>query len=80
MAAITMNTSVEARVGQKQGLTSLYTVATAKNAVLNYHDVFRRLYDEKIFRVTSDGGDKQTPAGASVDMAVVTAEEWSLPS
>lgn len=80
MAAIVLNTSIEARIGEKQGLTSLYNVTTNKNAVLNYHDVFRRLYDSKTFRVTSDGDEKQTPASSTINMAVVTAEEWSLPT
>ena len=79
MAAIVLNTSIEARIGEKQGLTSLYTVTTAKNAVLQYHDVFKRLYDGKTFRVTSDGDDKQTPNSATLNMAQVTAEEWGLP-
>lgn len=80
MAAIVPNTSIEARIGEKQGLTSLYMVTTEKNAVLQYHDVFRRLYDNKTFRVTSDGDDKQTPASATINMTQATAEEWSLPT
>ena len=80
MAAIVLNTSIEARVGEKQGLTSKYTVNTRKNASLNYHDVFMRLYDGKTFRVTSDGDDKKTPPSATIDMSVVTAEEWVLPA
>lgn len=78
MAAIVFNTSLEARVAEKQGVTSLYTVTTAKNAALSYHDVFRCLTDGKIFRVTSDGDDVQTPPRASFQFAQVTAEEWRL--
>jgi head-tail adaptor len=77
-AAITFDSSMEARAAEKQGVTSLYTVTTDKNAVLQYHDVFRREKDGKIFRVTSDGDDKQTPASASFQFAQVTAEEWEL--
>ena len=79
-AAITFDTSVEARIAQAQGVTSRYTVTTAKNVVLNYHDVFKRSSDNKIFRVTSDGDDKYTPDSASLNMRQVTAEEWSLPN
>ena len=79
-AAITFSTSVEARVAEKQGVTSLYTVTTQKNALLEYHDVFKRLYDNKIFRVTSDGDDKFTPESAAINMRQVTAEEWSIPT
>ena len=79
-AAIVFDTSMEARVADKQGVTSLYTITTRKNLTLEYHDVFRRLRDGKIFRVTSDGDDKHTPASTNLDMRQVTAEEWSLPN
>lgn len=78
MAAITLDTSIEARAAEKQGVTGIYTVTTEKGITLEYHDVFKRLYDEKIFRVTSDGDDKYTPASAALNMRQVTAEEWSL--
>ena len=80
IAAITFDTSIEARTAEKAGVTSLYTVTTPKSLTLEYHDVFRRERDQKIFRVTSDGDDKYTPASATLDMRQVTAEEWTLPS
>lgn len=78
-AAITFDTSIEARRADKEGVSSLYTVTTDKALTLNYHDVFRRDSDNKIFRVTSDGDDKFTPASAGLSMRQVTAEEWELP-
>lgn len=77
-AAITFDTSMQSRIGEKQGVSSRYTVTTSKNAKLEYHDVIRRLNDGKIFRVTSDGDDKQTPDSASFQFLQVTAEEWVL--
>lgn len=77
-AAIVFDTSIEARVADKEGVTSLYTVTTSKALTLEYHDVFKRLRDNKVFRVTSDGDDKFTPASATLDMRQVTAEEFSL--
>lgn len=77
-AAITFNTSIEARRAEKDGVSSLYTVTTDKNAALEYHDVFKWLSDGKIFRVTSDGDDVQSPERASFSIAQVTAEEWTL--
>lgn len=77
-AAIVFDSSIEARVGEKQGVTSLYTVTTRKNVSLSYHDVFKRLSDGKIFRITSDGDDQYTPASSTLNMRQVTAEEWSL--
>ena len=79
-AAIVFDSSIEARVAQAQGVTSRYTVTTTKDRVLEYHDVFKRLSDGKIFRVTSDGDDKYTPASATLNMRQVTAEEWKLPN
>lgn len=75
-AAITFDSSMEARIAEKGGVTSLYTVTTKKGIQLDYHDVFRRLSDGKIFRVTSDGDDKKTPDAASFQVQQVTAEEW----
>lgn len=78
MAAIVFDTSMQARVAEQQGVKSLYTVTTGKSMVMQYHDVFRRLDDGKVFRVTSDGDDKYTPPTASINMRQVTAEEWVL--
>lgn len=79
-AAIVFSTSLEARRAEAMGVKSLYSVTTRKNTTLEYHDVFRRNSDGKIFRVTSDGDDFKTPASAGLNMRQVTAEEWSLPN
>lgn len=77
-AAVVLDNSMQARVAQQQGVTGLYTVTTSKALNLQYHDVFRRDRDGKIFRVTSDGDDKHTPASASLNMRQVSAEEFTL--
>lgn len=77
-ATVILDTSMEARIGEKQGVTAVYTVTTSKAMNLQYHDVFKRLSDGKVFRVTSDGDDKKTPMSATLDMRQVTAEEWVL--
>ncbi len=79
-AAIVLDTSMQARIGEKQGVTALYTVTTGKALNFQYHDVFRRLEDGKVFRVTSDGDDKKTPPSATLNMRQVSAEEFSLAS
>ena len=78
-ASITYDTSREARAAEKQGVSSLYTVTTDKAMLLKYHDVFKRLTDGKVFRVTSDGDDKRTPDRATFQFSQVTAEEYTLP-
>lgn len=77
-AALTKDTSIEARRAEKEGVTALYTVTTDRALILEYHDVFRRVSDGKVFRVTSDGTDKATPETTSLNMRQVTAEEWKL--
>lgn len=77
-AALVLDTSLQAKVAEKQGVTGLYTVTTEKSIVLQYHDVFMRKSDNKIFRVTSDGDDKRTPASAMLNMRQVSAEEFHL--
>ena len=76
-AAINFDSSMEARTAEKQGVTSLYTVTVPLNCKLEYHYVIRRLRDGKIFRITSDGDDVQTPASASFQFLQVEAEEWN---
>lgn len=77
-AAIVFDTSIEARRAEAEGVSSRYTVTTSKAIVLEFRDVFKRIRDNKVFRVTSDGDDKFTPESATLNMRQVTAEEWEL--
>ena len=77
-AAIRFDSSLQARVAEKDGVTSLYTITTQKSITLEYHDIIRRDSDKKIFRITSDGDDSFTPDSASLNMRQVTAEEFTL--
>lgn len=79
-AAIASNTSVEAKQAQAAGVKDTYTVFTDAGLVLMFNTVFKRLTDNKTFRVTSDGDDKQTPASATLRLRMVTAEEWRIPT
>ena len=78
LAAIVFDTSIEARRAEAEGVRSLYTVTTSKEMTLEYHEVFKRVRDGKIFRVTSDGDDKYTPNSTGLNMRQVTAEEWIM--
>lgn len=77
-AAIVRDTSLEARVAEKGGLTNTYTVTTPAGASLGFHDVFKRRSDGQVFRVTSNGDDRRTPPAASFEFEQVGAEEWGL--
>ena len=79
-AAVVLDNSIEAKIADKQGVTALYTVTTRKSVNLQYHDIFKRVRDGKLFRVKSDGDDKATPGSAGLNMRQVSAEEIdSLP-
>lgn len=77
-AAVVFNSSMQAQMANKAGVTALYTVTTRKAVNLQFRDVFRRESDGKVFRVTSDGDDLHTPEGAGLDMRNVNAEEFVL--
>ena len=77
-AAVVMDTTMEARVAEMEGMSSVYTVTVAGNVTLDFHDVFRRVADGKTFRVTSESSEKRTPSVASFDIAQVSAEPWEL--
>lgn len=85
-AGLSLDSSMQARIGEKLGVTSLYTVTTSKSIALEYHNVFKCLettLDDKtklpelILRVTSKS-DKLTPATSNLDMRQCSAEEWEL--
>ena len=76
-AAVTMDTTMEARVAEKEGVSSVYTVTTY-GVKLSYDDKIKRLSDGRYFRITSDGVDKHSPKVATFDISNVTAERWEL--
>lgn len=78
-ASLRLDNSMQARIGEKQGVTSVFTLMTAKSIVLGYHDVVKRVEDGQYFRITSNGIDKATPKTASLNIRSVTAEKWELP-
>lgn len=77
-AAIVRNNTAEVRIAEQEGFTNVYTVTTLPTAKLEFHDVFKRLSDGQVFRVTSNGDDVQTPSIASFEFQQVSAEEWRL--
>lgn len=77
-AAITHDTTLDARIAESEGMTATYTVTTEKTMPLDYHDVFRRVRDGQVFRVKSDGTDVSTPQTSTFQVSQVTAEEWVL--
>lgn len=78
-AAITKNRTLEAVRAEKEGVTELYLVTTAKGVGLDYGETFKRMSDGAMFRVTSNAKDSETPKAASFAFERVRAERWKMP-
>ena len=79
-AAIAKDGSPEMLLAEKQGVSETFTVVVDQSIFLDYHDVFKRLSDDAIFRVTSRTTDSTAHPASTVKIAKVTAERWELPS
>jgi hypothetical protein len=76
IATIAKNSTTEAVVAERQGISEIFTVVVRKGVNLDYHDVFKRLSDGQMFRVTSWTKDSEAPIRSTVQIAKVTAERW----
>lgn len=79
VASIVLDNSMEGVTALAQGATGVYTVLTGREVTLQYHDVFKRKSDGKVFRVVTDGYDDKTPKTAGLNLRRVRAEEWVIP-
>lgn len=77
-AAIAKDSSVEQRVAEQQGIAEAFTVVVNDSFSLDYHDVFKRVRDGEIFRVTSRTTDSTAHPASTIRIAKVTAERWEL--
>lgn len=77
-AAIVLDKSMQARIAEKEGVTSLYTITVSRSVPLDFHDIVKRKKDGATFRITSDGNDAKSPDYGTLDMRQATAERWEL--
>ena len=77
-AAIHKDNTMQARIAEKEGITELYTVTTEVRNLLEFHDVFRRISDGQVFRVTSNTKDNTSPQFSQINFGQATAEAWVL--
>lgn len=73
-----LDTSMEARIAEKQGVSSTYSALVKKSLPIEYNDVFKDFSTGATYRVTSNPEDKVAPASASFDLKFFTAERWAL--
>lgn len=79
-AAIAKVNSPEVLVAEQQGVHEQFTVVVYDTFSLDYHDVFKRLSDNAIFRVTSRTKDSTAHPASTIRVSKVTAERWELPA
>lgn len=75
-----LDTSMEARRAEKEGVTSVYSALVDKTVPIEYNDYFKDLSTGNTYRVTSNPEEKQSPASASFDLKFFTAEKKVLPT
>lgn len=73
-----LDTSMEARRAEKEGVTSLYSALVDKAVPIEYNDVFKDKTTGETYRVTSDPEDKQAPKSSTLPLKYFTAERWAL--
>ena len=74
-----LDTSMEARRAEKEGVTSLYSVLVDKSVPIEYNDYFKDLETGLTYRVTSNPEEKEAPKSASFSLKYFTAERKVLP-
>ena len=74
-----LETSMEARRAEKEGVASVYNGLVRKDVPIEYGDAFKDTVTGKTYRVTSDPSDKEAPKTASFSLKFFTAERWVLP-
>ena len=75
----TLDTSMEARRAEKEGVTSLYSGLVQKNLPIEYGDYFKDTVTGETYRVTSNPEEKEAPRSSSFDLKYFTAERKELP-
>lgn len=77
-AAILKDSTMDARIAEKEGITEVYTVTVPKETPLEFMDVFKRVSDGQTFRVKSNMKDNESPSFTAINFGQVTAERWEL--
>lgn len=73
-----LDTTMEARRAEKEGVTSVYSALVVKAVPIEYGDYFKDMDTGETYRVTSNPEDKQAPRSASFSLKYFTAERKAL--
>lgn len=74
-----LDTSMEARRAEKEGVTSVYSALVEKSVPIEYGDYFKDVESGETYRVTSEPAEKQAPRSSTLPLKFFTAERRALP-
>lgn len=74
-----LDTSMEARRAEKEGVASVYSALVEKAVPIEYGDYFKDRETGETYRVTSEPADKQAPRSSTLPLKFFTAERRALP-
>ena len=74
-----LDTSMEARRAEKEGVTSVYSALVDKALPIEYGDYFKDAETGLTYRVTSNPSEKESPKSATFSLKYFTAERRDLP-
>lgn len=74
-----LDTSMEARRAEKEGVTSLYSALVRADFPIEYNDYFKDKETGLTYRVTSNPEEKVSPKSASFTLKYFAAERKELP-
>lgn len=75
-----LDSSMEARIAEKDGVTSVYSALVDKTLPIEYNDYFKDTTTGLTYRVTSNPSEKETPKSATFALKYFTAERKELPT
>ena len=74
-----LDTSMEARRAEKEGVTSVYSALVDKALPIEYGDYFKDTESGLTYRVTSNPSEKESPKSSTFALKYFTAERKELP-
>lgn len=75
-----LNTSTEAQIAERQGVSSIYEALVQSDLPVEYGDYFKDKESGNIYRLTSRPEEKVAPKSASFALKYFTAERTELPT
>lgn len=79
MGAVNTDNSIEMRIAEKQGVTSIYTVTTNINVPLQYADIIKSKSSGRYYRITTNPDEMETPMRSQMKFKQSQAETWKMP-